>query len=31
LFIPNARVLTRWDVLLKETFGIVIYKIAGYI
>jgi len=31
LFIPNGRNLYKWDVVLKEMAGIVMYKIAGYI
>lgn len=31
LFLPNASNLSKWDVILKELAGILIYKIVGYI
>ena len=31
LFLPSASNLTKWDILLKELAGIVIYKVVGYI
>jgi uncharacterized SAM-binding protein YcdF (DUF218 family) len=31
LFIPDARSLMKWDVLIKELVGILIYKAVGYI
>jgi len=31
LFIPNADSLTRWQQLIKEWFGFIAYKFAGYI
>ena len=31
LFLPNARNLSKWDVIIKELVGILIYKAVGYI
>jgi len=31
LFVPHASNLTKWDILLKELAGIVVYRIAGYL
>jgi uncharacterized SAM-binding protein YcdF (DUF218 family) len=31
LFIPNAGVLTGWDMLLHEWIGYLMYKMAGYV
>lgn len=31
LFLPNSRNLSKWDVILKEFVGILIYKVVGYI
>lgn len=30
LLVPKARNLMKWDVLLKELVGILIYKVVGY-
>jgi uncharacterized SAM-binding protein YcdF (DUF218 family) len=31
LFIPNAGVLSAWDMLLHEWIGYVMYKLSGYV
>jgi uncharacterized SAM-binding protein YcdF (DUF218 family) len=31
LFLPNARSLMKWDTIIKEMAGILMYKVAGYI
>jgi uncharacterized SAM-binding protein YcdF (DUF218 family) len=31
LFVPNARSLMKWDSIIKEMIGTLIYKIVGYI
>jgi uncharacterized SAM-binding protein YcdF (DUF218 family) len=31
LFVPNARSLVKWDSIIKEIVGNLIYKVAGYI
>jgi len=31
LFVPNARTLFNWNAFIHEIFGIVSYKISGYI
>ena len=31
MFIPNAQVLVQWDALIHEWFGMVAYKIRGYV
>ena len=31
LLVPHARNLTKWDILLKEMVGILIYRVVGYI
>jgi len=31
LFIPDRRGFLRWEILIKEWFGIIFYKLRGYI
>ena len=31
LFVPNTFSLIKWDMLLHEWFGLLSYKIAGYV
>jgi uncharacterized SAM-binding protein YcdF (DUF218 family) len=31
LFIPNARTLFNWNAFIHELFGIITYKVFGYI
>jgi uncharacterized SAM-binding protein YcdF (DUF218 family) len=31
LLLPSAKVLSKWNLLIKEMMGIVVYKLKGYI